>query len=104
MCCTGLYGVLRMLLGCLLMYFPSEAERPWYALNHAARGQLRARGAAIRVTVEFGRPYREITRSYRSWQLDKWLHFLETYSLLLLTPEHMDPRMWTCLRYFALQL
>ena len=104
--CAGLYGVLRKFIGCLLKDFPSEAERPWYALDHPARGLLRARGAAIRVTAEFGRPYREITRNYRSWQLDEWLHFLETFSLLLLTRELMDSRMWrmwTYLRYVARQ-
>ncbi|DBA84634.1 TPA: hypothetical protein ACH3X1_005997 [Trebouxia sp. C0004] len=51
------------------------------------RSIMRERGKKIRLTAEFGRPYKCIVDSFKSYKLDDWLHFLEIFSLIL--PESM---------------
>jgi len=61
---------------------------------------MKQRGKELQLTAEFGRPYRCVVSDFRLYQLDDWLHFLETFSLYIfrgLLPSLLD-EMWQLLR------
>lgn len=98
----GLYGVLKGFVGFLLSDFTGEC--PLHIIPRKNRAIMRERGKKLRLTAEFGRPYRCIVDSYKSFQLVDWLHFLET-SLFVLRTDVLDEvmqKMWDRLRYGAL--
>ena len=80
--------------GLLLEDVSSEEDRKWWHLSRASRTTLCTRGAKITLTSDFGRPYKDIVKHYKGYMLDEWLHFVEKFSVYLLTADLMDPRMW----------
>lgn len=92
---AGLYGVTKKFVGLLLEDYATEADRQWWNLSRASKATITARGQRLRVTADFGRAYRSIIKYWRSWTMEEYLHFLETYSLYLFSADLMDARMWT---------
>ncbi len=67
----------------------------------ACNAVLRERGKKLRLTAEFGRPYKCIVDSFKAYQLVEWLHFLETFSLFVLRHDVLSDvmqEMWDKLR------
>lgn len=97
---AGLYGLVKKFITTALEDYGDEADRPAYCVSRRNRAIMRQRGKEIRLTAEFGRPYRCVVTEYRLFQLDDWLHFLETFSLYIfrgLLPPIME-EMWLLLR------
>ena len=48
---------------------------------------MTSREAAIRRTLDFGRPYQDIVLKRGSYVMEDWLHFAETYSVAILAED-----------------
>jgi len=99
-CTAGLYGLVKKFVTIALQDYAEEAYRPPYCIPKSNRGQIKQRGKDMQLTAEFGRPYRCVISDFRLYQLDDWLHFLETFSLYLfkdLLPPLLQ-EMWQLLR------
>ena len=90
-----MYGLVKKFVGLLLEEYASEAERNCWSLTRASKVKLRERGARMKLTADFGRPFKDLTKHWKGYNLDEWLHFLETFSLYLLSLDMMHPLMWT---------
>lgn len=74
---------------------------PLHVISRNDRTTMRNRGKRLRLTAEFGRPYKCVVDSFKSYLLDDWLHFLETFSLYILQGNILDgvmQDMWLKLR------
>ena len=83
------------------------SECPQHVISKPLRKEMRRRGQQLRLTAEFGRPYRCIVDSFKSYQLDDWLHFLETFSLYGVQGDMLDnvmQDMWDKMRYSSYNL
>ncbi len=75
---------------------------PEHVIPKKKRSVMRERGKKLKLTSEFGRPYRCIIDAFNSCQLSDWLHFLETFSLFILRDDILDgvmQDMWDRLRH-----
>ena len=95
MASAGLYGLVKKYIGLLLEDYATEADKEWYNFSRASKAVVTGRGQRLRVTSDFGRAYRSIIKYWRSWTMEEYLHFLETYSLYIFSADLMDTRMWT---------
>ena len=66
-----------------------------FVADRGQRAELKKRGSQLRLTSDFGRPYKCVVAYWKSYQLDEWLHFLETFSLHLFAATIMPAHMWT---------
>ncbi|DBB03150.1 TPA: hypothetical protein ACH3X1_013321 [Trebouxia sp. C0004] len=80
---AGLYGIVKGFMAFLLSDY-SGSNCPEHVIPKKLRSLMRERGKKLRLTAEFGRPYKCIVDSFKSYQLVDWLHFLETFSLFVL--------------------
>ena len=99
----GMYGVIKGFMEVALADYTGDCSAP--VISRKLRDVMRKRGELLRLTAEFGRPYKCIVRSLRSYQLDDWLHFLEAFSLFVLQRDVLPPlmqSMWDKLRYSCL--
>ena len=94
--CTaaGLFGLVKKFVGLLLEDYASESERSWWNLTRDSKAILRKRAGDLKLTSDFGRPYKDVVHYHKGYMLDDWLHFMETFSIYLLTQDLMHPRMW----------
>ena len=102
---AGMYGVLKNFVTFLLSDY-TGSEPPSHVVSKRSRRVLRDRGTKLRLTAEFGRPYKCIVDSLKSYQLVDWLHFLETFSWIILRNDILDvlmQSMWDKLRYMLMQ-
>lgn len=88
---VGMYGVLKGFMEVALADYTGDCPAP--VIPRKLRDVMRKRGELLRLTADFGRPYKCIVRSLRSYQLDDWLHFLETFSLFVLQRDVLPPLM-----------
>ena len=77
-----MYGVLKGFMELMLADYTGDCPAP--VIPRKLRNVMHKRGELLRLTADFGRPYKWIVRSSRSYQLDDWLHFLETLNLFIL--------------------
>lgn len=63
---------------------------PSHVISKQDRAVMQDRGKRIKLTADFGRPYKCIVDSHKSYLLDDWLHFLETCSLYILQADMLD--------------
>jgi hypothetical protein len=57
-------------------------------------------------TIDFGRPYQDIVDARGHWVMEQWLHWSETWSVIILQPYNGNPvlhqpailEMWSALR------
>ena len=78
-----------------------KGDCPPHVISKLLRRAMRARGKMLRLPAEFGRPYKCVVDSLRSYYLDDWLHFLETFSAFILQDDILDSvmqEMWQKLR------
>ncbi|DBB05419.1 TPA: hypothetical protein ACH3X1_016704 [Trebouxia sp. C0004] len=102
---AGLYGLVKAFVGMSMSDY--QGECPQHMIPRTKRSIMRERGKKIRLTAEFGRPYKCIVDSFKSYKLDDWLHFLATFSLYVLQEDMLHPSMqamWQKLRQACLLL
>lgn len=47
---------------------------------------MTARASMVHSTVDFGRPYKDIVHRRGYWVMEEWLHWTETWSIIILQP------------------
>ncbi|KAK9843953.1 hypothetical protein WJX81_000358 [Elliptochloris bilobata] len=75
----ALEGVGKQLMGLFLQKVSRGETRPPYVMSNAVKAELRRRGAHMRLTTEFGRPYRNVTVCHRLYTMEDWLRFWEVH-------------------------
>ncbi|DBA87963.1 TPA: hypothetical protein ACH3X1_004948 [Trebouxia sp. C0004] len=80
---ASLYGIVQGFMAVLLSDY-SGSDCPQHVIPKKLRSLMRERGKKMRLTAEFGRPYKCIVDLFKAYQLVDWLHFLETFSLFVL--------------------
>lgn len=102
-----LFGLVKDFWSLLLSKSKRGEAVPWYQLPSKARQIMAKRAESIVVTCDFNRPYRDIVHKRGNWVMENWLHWTETFSVLVLMPERSgvhvihDPslrKMWEHLR------
>jgi hypothetical protein len=81
---AGLLGCVKDLFRELLSKYPNEAQRKPHAISNAKRRIISPRAAHVRVPHEVGRPYKDVVHHWKSYTMEDWLHFVETYSVFVL--------------------
>jgi hypothetical protein len=63
---------------------PAPAVTAVGVISSHAKNTIAARLAKILVTTDFGRQPKDITRYMGSYQMEDWMHFAETFAVLVL--------------------
>lgn len=79
---------------------------PDYCIQVPARKVMTQRAAMLHSTIDFGRPYQDIVDARGHWVMEQWLHWSETWSVIILQPYNGSPvlhqpailEMWSALR------
>ena len=102
-----LFGLVKDFWHLLLSSTKRGEIAPWYELPPKAKRLMGMRAQALVVTCDFNRPYRCIVHKRGNWVMENWLHWTETFSVLVLMPERSGVhvihtpelrRMWELLR------
>lgn len=59
---------------------------PAYCITVDARKAMTQRASMIHFTIDFERPYKDIVHQRHDWVMENWLHWTETFSVLVLQP------------------
>lgn len=97
---AGPYGVAKMF--CTRIMF--MAGQKW-SLQPWALRTIKGRASQIKSTLDFGRGYTCVVEHANSWVMEQWVHWLESWSVIILRSDAGRPvltpalrRMWDCLR------
>jgi hypothetical protein len=73
---ASLYGILKTVLKFVLSDLKGMTNcQRQYVMTAEARKFVSERSAHITLTSEFGRPYRDVVKSWKSWVMEEYLHF-----------------------------
>lgn len=81
-----LYGVAKGFVRYLLRPFPADDKDGSHTatiISKAGRATIAGRAGHLMLSSEFGRQYRCLAKSHKSYRMEDWQHFLETYSLYI---------------------
>lgn len=86
---ASLYGVLKTYLKFMLLDLKEcTPDRKKYLMKKEARRLVSERSTHLTLTSEFGRPYRDIINCRKSWVMEEFLHFSESYSAYIFHEEY----------------
>jgi hypothetical protein len=87
---AALLGVVKQFFKATMDY---TGEAPDYAFSRPALKIIESRAKHVILTDDFNRPYRDIADKKGHYVMEDWLHFMESYSLYILSTDGA-PDLW----------
>jgi hypothetical protein len=98
------YGVVKGFVAFLLRPMSEVHDGDENVIGQADRSTISGRARHVLLTSEFGRKYKDVVKYHKSYRMEDWQHFVETYSLYVfmdVLPDHCK-KIWEHLRHISL--